>query len=540
MATRAELQERERARETRINDAVTAMTCNEKGGQDSAITTLHNLADAIDAEGAELAEHRNKGWQSALKAHVAAAEIVRAWRDRVTAYTSPAPPPVPTGPSPTADAEGIAIDHRAGDPNELDARLEAAFGIPPVTRHIRAVVEPPADHDCATHTGFQHWGAMCGSTEGSWTHPGGANCVDCHALYTEHNDGKPYDGPVAHGNERPDGPVTPEVARAIREEIEREKIPTLADLGITLNDPGSPPRLTLSEISAIGRARNRGADHRSFSQLSSFEECGARYALDTDDRPAWWNVGGTAFHNAAMLLNQAVTHPGVQDALVDRNDAALWSVELDKEIARVRDESGIDPDHWRAANKGTEHYDWWRVEGPVMVEKYRTWLAGMLDKGWRIATDATSKPMVEYETSFYVPQDNWTSSPNGSAGYVKVDNVIDLVLTRPNESRPADPEYLIVDLKSGAKAPTSNLQLAFYHWALASMRAGTRAKGCYYLARRGETTAPADLAAAYPWHDLAARIVAMDQQERAGLYIPRPNMFCRACPAARICPEGPR
>jgi hypothetical protein len=122
-----------------------------------------------------------------------------------------------------------------------------------------------------------------------------------------------------------------------------------------------------------------------------------------------------------------------------------------------------------------------------------------------------------------------------------VDNVIDLVLEK---GMPGVHEYLIVDLKSGAKAPTSNLQLAFYHWALRSLIGHSAndapVRGAYYLARRGESTAPSDVAQAFPWPDMATRIVAMDQQERAGLYLPRPNIYCRACPVKHQCPEGPR
>lgn len=46
--------------------------------------------------------------------------------------------------------------------------------------------------------------------------------------------------------------------------------------------------------------------HRSFSQFTSFVRCGKAYELErvvqVPQSPAWWFVGGSAFHEAVEML----------------------------------------------------------------------------------------------------------------------------------------------------------------------------------------------------------------------------------------------
>lgn len=594
MATRHELAQAERDRDTALNEHLQTMADTESAFN-STTDLLTALTEAIDWEAGSIAERRQKGWQTASRAHVAAAEIVRAWRERLISWTppTPAPDPTPVGePTDTRDAQGIGIDNRTKAGESLDDRLAAAFGpaAAPV-RHIRTVIETSIPHEMDSF-GNPTYGALCGAAGGSWTSPGGSNCKECHLRYMEQNDGKPYDGPghvdvaailgmpadtmavispedavvvppsgvddpaQAHVDAPPDAanvyggtfrhsePPTSAVAETIEaNQIGPVDVPDAEITGpaVRFYDPGElePRKLTLTEISARGRALNRGADHRSYSQVNEFEQCGARYALASETAiPAWWNVGGTAFHNAAMAVNLSFASDGNASTLSDpATVGAMWSDAFRTEVERVQDETCTDPEQWRIANRGMENGDWWRVEGEHMLTRYVAWLQRMYADGWRVASDVDGKPLIEAERTFYVQ----------SAPWVKVDNVIDLVLTRPPSNldpKHAPSDVLIIDLKSGAKLPTSTLQLAFYYWALVATTPGglegARVRGCYYAARRGETTAPSDVSAAYPWHDLATRIVAMDQQERAGLYLPRPNMFCRSCPARTLCPEGPR
>lgn len=51
--------------------------------------------------------------------------------------------------------------------------------------------------------------------------------------------------------------------------------------------------------------------HRSFSSFTSWLRCGKAWELEREigiqGEPAWWFVGGTAFHNAVeVFLNELV------------------------------------------------------------------------------------------------------------------------------------------------------------------------------------------------------------------------------------------
>lgn len=602
MATKRQMEEQDRASDNRRNEAVGAIV----EGPDTPTTSkeyaahvLEALAEAIDAEGADVAELKRKGWQTALKTLTATAIVVRGWRDLLTAYTPPAgrPEPLP--------ADTDMLDKlRAQTPDDLDARLDAAFGIPPVTRHITAMRTDDTK------------GPMCGSDTGSWTHPGGANCEECHALYAQQNGG-PYAGPghvdaAAILSNRRDEPITPTVAREIRAEVESEAAALLAAGGMKdlddarqvaeqersfIFDPNTPPamettqdksvverltiyppdhkigdkvtvggieftkhsevadaldvlnivdpvrrpsraRLTLDQVQAHGAARNRGERHRSVSQVEGFSDCGTRYALSDQESPAWWNVGGKALHRCVETINRYVAMynnldsaaPGVADA------NHIWLEAFDREILDQCAASPAFPlPDWRAAKKGNEGYDWWRVEGPPMVEKYVTWLRGMLTDGWEIARTSDGRPVIELELYTNVG----ASVPNLS--------IIDFALYHASRNL-----LLIVDCKAGGSAPKSTFQLGVYGWASLGvmnrsfMDAFTpeRVRGVYYRARTGELvpghhdspTPGWPILTMHRWEDVVARYRGMDAVERQHFYQPNVTTFCGGCGVKDLCP----
>lgn len=628
MATKRQIEEQDRASANRRTEAIgrivdRATKDGEAAGnvRGSIIGAFDELAIAIDAEGADVAELKRKGWQSALKSHVTAAEVVRTWLDHLTSYTPPRGKPEPAP---------IAVDHRAKTPAELDARLQAAFpdiGMP--LRHIMTVLEGQHPIDVNTDTAVK--GAMCGATTGSWTHPGGANCVTCHGLYAEQTS-QPYAGPVAHGNEVPtyggvpvitddqisfarpwrDGPVTPEVARAMREadpalppavltheQVEGVNVitdpnmpademlivsppdpsvdfpggavkitnlpPGAVDLGngsfamesgpalveptaftaaadalkLNLIDPTGPrvrQRMSAAQVREHGLARQRGLEHRSVSQVEGFSDCGTRYALSDMETPAWWNVGGKALHRCVETINRYVAmYRSFNDAAPGVRDAEhMWLKAFDAEIS---DQHAATPDHpmstWRAAKKGLENYDWWRVEGPPMIERYVAWLRGMLADGWQIARTVDGRPVIELEVYTNVG----AAVPNLS--------IIDLALYHG----PRD-LVLVVDVKAGNSAPKSTFQLGVYGWALLGVLAGNlrrdRVRGAYYRARTGELVPNAvqgipsnagwPILGIHPWADVVQRYRETDMIERQGVYIPNVTTFCGGCGVRDLCP----
>lgn len=570
MASRSEIARQDQASEQRRNDACAAMAG--LVSDQSHVAVLSALIEAMEAESTDVAELRRKGWQSTMKAHITAAEIVKVWRDLLINYT---PPRTETLPQPAE----IAVDHRADTPAELEQRLTAAFGpeLAP-TRHIRTVVEDNTGVITDGVTPEVVYGNLCGKPGGSFTHPGGSNCPDCHALYAEQNDGKPYAGPTARDNPTgaeiltaaiaetfvthepltnseltahevgtpawSDGPVTPEVARAMREagSFTEDRLEVKVGPGdvVTLQTgmpaiiepaPRRPARarMTAAQVREHGLARQKGLDHRSVSQVQGFADCGTRYALADLERPAWWNVGGKAFHACAELINRNVATVGETLANTEDGATALWLRSFDEQIA---EQCAATPDHpmdtWRAANKGSEHYDWWRVEGPVMVQKYVVWLSGMIADGWRIATVPPNSglpagPVIEYACEL----DVGIGVPNLS--------VIDLALFAPN----AQGGTLIVDLKAGNSAPKDTFQLGVYGWCALSVGIAqhpAQVRGAYYRARKGEMTAPLPVLEMHPWPDVVQRYRELDFIERQGVYMPNVTSFCGGCGVRDLCP----
>lgn len=616
MATKRQIEEQDAASEARRHEAVGAIiehanTGEVDNGRGIAVGILGALADAIDGEAADVRELRRKGWQSAANTLDETVTVIKGWRDLLVGYTPPAGPKPPTG-------DDIPRNHGAASPADLEQRLVDAFGpeLAP-TRHIRTTIEPRALEPGASVADGPAYGRLCGATTGSFTHPGGANCEECHRIYAEQQ-GQPYAGPMAFGNTVPkptpfiaaaaaikiddvdvtgdvaavnlpprrDEPVTPAVARAIREEIERDTesveraiaegrgpagilnlgngsfAMNTSDARPTVLSPGTPvvfvgpitdgevpaplniveptapavrPRMTAAQVREHGQARQRGAEHRSVSQVESIGDCGTRYALSDLERPAWWNVGGKALHRAVETINRGVAHPGAQDAPIGRDTETLFLQAFDAEIA---DQHAATPEHpmstWRAGDRGRENYDWWRVEGPIMVQRWVAWLSRMLVDGWTIATGPTGAPVIEYETRL----DVGVPVPNLS--------IIDLALLHQQQN-----VLLIVDAKAGKSAPKDPFQLGVYGWALlAAGVAGfmpspdlANVRGAYWRARTGETSIPVgqpphgwSILQMYPWPDVVQRYRDADALDRNAIYIPNVTNFCGGCGVADLCP----
>jgi hypothetical protein len=593
MPTKRQLEDRERANAARRNEAAGGIIDATAGGhaaaeaQGAAVAAFGALADAIDAEAAAIREQRAKGWQTAATSLDCTAGHVRWWLDRVTEYKPPAGPPRP----PLAPDTPLGSNH-GSSPATLETKLTDAFGpeLAPI-RHIRTVLagggrgpEPEIAY-----------GALCGEKTGSWTHPDGANCETCIALYQqEHPDWTP--------RRIGDGPVTPTVARQLREEIEAENaqpletrsteavhispdgVPsygvgappaanttqdksiierivttgefpperfaigdtvTVAGVEFTKigNDPFGEPapplmpaivdargpivreRWTAAQVREHGRTRSRGDQHRSLSQLQSFSDCGTRYALDDMEAPAWWNVGGSALHRCVEEINRDtaagtdITHePGSTSV----HHEVMWLRAFDAEIAdQVAASPGWPMSAWRAAKKGSEHYDWWRVEGVNMVKLYVSWLSSMVKDGWEFVRDRNDVPVIEYPVQLDVQ------------ARVPVEGVVDFALWHPQAK-----QLLIVDVKAGASAPKDTLQLGEYGWALV-MKLGVApdyVRGTYYRARTGQTMPDWPVLTMHPYADIAQRFQEMDFIERQAVYMPNVTAFCGGCGVRDLCP----
>jgi hypothetical protein len=585
MATKNQIVEQDRQSELRRTDAAATIISHARhagdldvpdAGRGVAVGVLSGLIEAIDGELADVLELRRKGWQGRRDAHATAVEVVCTWRDRLVAYTPPAGRPEP--------AE-IAVDHRADTPAELETRLTEAFGpeLAPV-RHVRTVIE----HNPAPDDGSTTYGALCGGKTGSWTHRGGANCETCIATYDDEHG--PYTGPTAWQ----DGPVTPEVARAMREagpftvpagpaidtvpvvppsttndgqgEIRNSdqgyvdppdhKVGDKVAVGgteftkhsewpaLNIIEPSGPqarPRMTPEQVRAHGLARQRGAKHRSVSQVTGYADCGTRYALDNLEAPAWWNVGGKALHRCVEEINRLAANDNTAVEVLGDTES-MWIRAFDAEINDQHiAQPQVPTEQWRVANRGKENYDWWRVEGPIMVQRYVAWLLARLADGWEFARTTrgpvgnehiTNHPVIEFECHL----DVGASVPNLS--------IVDMALIHPMHQI-----LEVIDVKAGASAPKDTFQLGVYGWALlAAGVAGfipapdySNVRGRYWRARTG-TCAPEEekagwpVLAMHPWPSVVDRYRTQDTMERQGFYQPNVSSFCGGCGVRDLCP----
>lgn len=487
---------------------------------------IEEFARLMLAEATYISEQRKSGWKSRSDAHTAAGRILEQWAKDLAVYLEtdkpPMRPPLETIPPPARHAD---LDPANGPISaQITSGLLAATGaaspaaIERIATQCRAEYVPPP-----------------GTAEG-------ARIVRCDKR-ADHDD--------AHAD-WPEGSITPDAATKVRLAIEAGHKPTddatldaafgpsVATSAIpAFSEPGPPParqlqkRMTFDAVRQHGMARARGEDHRSYSQVTSFAECGVRYALsDLDAAPAWWNVGGTALHYALEAINL-------------QRGSDTWPESFGRAISEAVAESGVTPDRWRAAKKGHEGYDWWRVEGPIMVGRWLQRLGQLLGDGWVIATIG-GKLAVELSAPMTIQTSGIIGHP-GPDDVIKVENILDLVMVRGDT-------FLIIDFKSGASAPDSTYQLGQYGWALAEaidpdgrVQATMRIVGAYWLARTDDmrpfemskVDMGADLREQHPWSEIEYLITTMHVAESQGLYLPNRTRWCGSCGVAGLCPVGP-
>jgi hypothetical protein len=276
-------------------------------------------------------------------------------------------------------------------------------------------------------------------------------------------------------------------------------------------------------------------DHASFSSITAIADCGVAYALGKilPETPAWWNVGGTAFHLAVEDWERQVIYQPDGVAALMEAPAALneilmdgWNKALDMAIqAQINETPDIPKHDWRIANKGLEGYDWWRVNGVDMLKRYVGYWAPKRAEGWKICTMPDGRPALELELSLDV---------DGR----RFDVIIDQVWQKPDGS------LFIPDLKSGKSTPASTSQLGGAAWALihGGWLGDTLApiSGGFYMARQGShDLEAADLLSAHPWEEMRHKVRSFFAMRNAGAYLPRVSNFgggCSSCGFKAICP----
>lgn len=251
--------------------------------------------------------------------------------------------------------------------------------------------------------------------------------------------------------------------------------------------------------------------HVSFSQLSTVADCGVKFRLQRVEQlpqvPQWANVGGTTFHASV----EDYEHGGRDE----------WGTYLDRQIVSAENVSGMTRDAFRASQQGKENYDWWRVEGALMLQRYVAWRQGA-GAGQQVLQGPNVAPMLEWETTYDVDG-------------VPFKTILDSVWTDATQGLVQGRTAIIRDWKTGSMTPDDR-QLCTQAWGL--RKAGWQGEILvqFFDARKGVFSEPFDPFERMTWDDVRYFVLSGDAERRLPIPSARPSDFCGGCPVAYACP----
>lgn len=262
--------------------------------------------------------------------------------------------------------------------------------------------------------------------------------------------------------------------------------------------------------------------HLSFSQVTTVADCGAKYRLQRVDKvpqvPQWANIGGKAFHACVEWIELRIE---LSKETADVDSKGVWALVLEHEVIDAENASGMTRQQFRASNGGKEGYDWWRVEGALMLQRYMDWRAGdgvIGEYPGTLLTGPDGAPMLEWETTYIVDG-------------VPFKTILDSVWVRQDQPGTA----IIRDWKTGSLTP-DNRQLCTQAWGLRKAGWQGPIRVQFFDARKGTFTEPFDPFERMSWDDVRYFVLGGDADRRRPILSARPSDFCGGCPVAYACP----
>lgn len=250
--------------------------------------------------------------------------------------------------------------------------------------------------------------------------------------------------------------------------------------------------------------------HWSYSQFSTLIECGEKYRLTkvckAPELPAWWNIGGSSFHEATEFYDRAhfAGSPLPGDRAVQAFHAA-WAKHVEE-----RKQVEPDADLWRKANRGKEDGAFWLDLGPALVLAYIRWREQ--NPQWQIIELPDGSPAIEA---------GFTATVGGQT----VKGAIDRVFVDTTTG-----QLVVVDFKSGSRKPKSDGQLRLYGTVWERLFGAPIEYGSYYMARKTELLTPMPL---LPFPD--EWIEQAELMRRNRIFLPNVSEMCKGCGVARFC-----
>jgi hypothetical protein len=286
--------------------------------------------------------------------------------------------------------------------------------------------------------------------------------------------------------------------------------------------------------------------HLSHSQTRDVGDCATKYRLQRVEQlpqiPQWANIGGTAFHAAVEAFELTLTKmphaPVSQMTFKDYDVETTWKHHFEGQITAVAMTTPVPQSVWRAARKGAEGEQWWRVNGPLMLRRYLDARPDEVTMDIPVIGIGGVESLCGIETDLTVD----VPTPYGPLPF---NAKIDRVTVGHLPGRPEVGAIIIRDYKTSYERPTDTTQLGDYAnvLRLAFAHQGPIADvpiyGTYFDARRGTWTEPVDLLDAHPFEAFQYRVTAAHAQKSALTTGPTParkSDFCGGCAVRYACP----
>lgn len=196
----------------------------------------------------------------------------------------------------------------------------------------------------------------------------------------------------------------------------------------------------------------------------------------------------------------------------------VWKDTWDRVKTAHSASTGQEEALWKVSGRATkenpdkENGTWWFLNGREMLDSWVKFRTGAL--GWKIWETPTGQPAIEIGL-------------NPTVGDIPVQMGIDRVMVTPAG------ELVILDLKTGQRTPSSDLQLAFYAWGM-SKTFGIRPQyGTYWMARQGITSPLIELDF-YTDEMIEDIVTQFDKARRSEVFLPNYS-HCKMCGFTQVC-----
>lgn len=258
--------------------------------------------------------------------------------------------------------------------------------------------------------------------------------------------------------------------------------------------------------------------HASYSQLTSWLDCGERYFLSRGttlpDLPSWALIGGSTVHAVTEKMDRLLYGDGVGCAGDDIRE--MFLVELQAQLTESMERHHCTEADVKVSGRASkawpdkENRSWWEHNGPAMCMAWRDWQERTPWQLWQTPTGEWGIEL-ELEVSF-------------GGGPIK------LAIDRIYEGWG---QLIVVDLKSG-REPMSIFQLGQYSAAIEQVYGVRPMYGSYWMSRTGENTAPASLVQ-YTQKHIDSAFRKFSAAKEAGIFLPHPSQFCGSCGVRDFC-----